>query len=142
MDARFVLQALVNVCFAVRPFKTWLALARIVTDTVNTVTVLAWTAVALVDIDFTVLTHRTGNTDALISARILERERLRENCRQILRIVVQIVQRDVRSLQTLSGVLARIGFALIDILFAVFPCVTWITFALVVVDFVDALGSV
>lgn len=142
MDARFVLQALVDVRFTVCSFEAWFTIARIVTNPINTDTVLARTTVALVDIDFTVLAHRTRNADALVSASIFERKLLREYGRQILGIVVQIVQRNVRSLQALSGVLARIGFALIDVLFAVFTSVARIALALVVVYLIYTLSTV
>lgn len=142
MDARLVLQTLVNVRFTVRSFKACLTFARIVPDAIDAVPIPARTALTLVDVDLTVLPHRSGNTNAFITAGIFERKLLRKDGRQILGEVAQVIQRDVRSLQTFAGVLARVGLTLVDVFLAVFASIAGVTFALVVIYFVHTLGSV
>uniref|UniRef100_A0A2M4DBW5 Putative secreted protein n=1 Tax=Anopheles darlingi TaxID=43151 RepID=A0A2M4DBW5_ANODA len=85
MYARPVLETLVNVRLTVRTLEALVAIARVVTDTVDTDTVLARTTIALVDVGLAVRTDRTRDTDALVTGRQRVRERLTKVSRQSLR---------------------------------------------------------
>lgn len=140
MFAGIILQTFIDVSFAVRSFKTRFTLARVIANPVDTVSVPARVAVTFVDVYLTVLTHRAGNTHAVIPISVLIRKWLREYWRQFY--VVQIVQRGVRPLETLSRVLARIRIAFINVDLAIFALKPRIAVALIVVDLVDTLGTV
>lgn len=140
MDTRLVLQALINVRFAVRSFKTWFTFARVVSDPIDTVSILTRTTITFVDIDLTVLAHRSRHANAFIAAGVLKRELLHEDCRQVL--VVRVVQRNVGPLQTLPRELTRVRLALVDVFLTVLAVVSGVTLALVIVHLVDTLGPV